>query len=494
MRLRTFLFSRSNLKPGFVSLFSSILLFKFIQAFYFVYLTGCSHPENKIGNFAFASGDTFSYTGAMENYISKGTYFFFNGKENIYAGRLPHYSIPYFLFRQFLSPENSYDLLVILQLLIECLAGVYLVKLYLRITNDKIGAWGLILLFLASSNLTVFSIYASPESFSCSLLIFFLYWYYSYTEGKSKKDLVFSGCFLSLAITLKPYLILLFLPIGIHFLFEEYESSIMKIKKSLWKSLLIASPLVFLLLPWTIRNYSIYKKMVPLQINTTAGYNYTDAELSYRKFVMAWGGDIIFWEKTSAGCYFMPHREIPCEFKMPSYAFTNKYGLAEVEQVRTTFIILQDKYSDSLNVQVAKAFDRLTEIYKKGKPFQFYFLAPLRLTIKFLVHSGSYYLPVHTSNPCYRSFQLILKLSQSGIYWISLLFGIPGVFLLGIRIKNIFFPFLPVFIIIFFPVVLHAAEARYFRTVEPILYLGVAYLFYSVQKRITTKKFMSPKA
>ena len=53
-----------------------ILFIKGCQAYYFIYLTQCNNPEIKLSDLAFASGDTFSYTGAMENFIEKGSYFF----------------------------------------------------------------------------------------------------------------------------------------------------------------------------------------------------------------------------------------------------------------------------------------------------------------------------------------------------------------------------------------------------------------------------------
>ncbi|SKC43784.1 hypothetical protein [Ohtaekwangia koreensis] len=472
-----------DIKKYRLHLFVFILVIKLFQTGYFIYLTKCSNPEIEIGDITFASGDTFSYTGAMENYNQTGSYYFYNGKENVYAGRLPHYSIPYLLFRQFASQPLAYDLLAIFQLLIECIATYYLIRLFLNITNSNIFSYILLGICLLASNATVFSIYASPESLSCSLLIFTLYHYHKFLKEPTNTNLFITGIFIGLLVTLKAYFVILFIPIGIQFLQEIKDIQWITLRRIIAKTLIISTPLIILLSPWTIRNYTLYKRLIPLQINSTAGYNYTNAELAFRRFVTAWGGDFIHWEKTSAGCYFIPNPEIPCEFKMPAYAYTSKYSQTDIDSLRAKFIRLQKHYTEPLDKEVTATFDRFTREYKNEKPFQSHIIAPNRLISEFLVHSGSYYLPIHSANPCFHPLQLSIKLSQSLLYWMSLIIGIPGIILLSARNKNYLFAFTPISLIILFPIIFHFTEARYFRTVEPVLYTGASYLLLEVYKR-----------
>src|SRR5258707_15288775 len=51
------------------AILSAILVATLIKASFLVYLTHCGNPEIKLGIISFAGGDTFSYTGAMENYV-----------------------------------------------------------------------------------------------------------------------------------------------------------------------------------------------------------------------------------------------------------------------------------------------------------------------------------------------------------------------------------------------------------------------------------------
>ena len=462
-----------------------ILFIKGCQAYYFIYLTQCNNPEIKLSDLAFASGDTFSYTGAMENFIEKGSYFFFNGKENVYAGRLPHYSLPYLFFRTFLDQESTYNLLVVFQLIIECIATYYLVILFFYLTSNKLFSYLLLCICLVTSNFTQFAAYISPESLSCSLLILSIYSYHQYLNHSSKIKLLIVGTFIGLLTTLKAYFIILFLPIGIHFILDIKKLTKQTLQCAIEKSILVAMPIFLMLLPWTLRNYIRYEKIIPLQINATAGYNYNSADLAFRKFVTAWGGDFIHWEKTSAGCYFIPNPTIHCEYRIPAYAYSSQYDSSDIEKVRTKYILLQKNYSTKLEKEVAADFNSLTKSYINEKPFQFYIYAPLRLAKKFLIHSGSYYLPIHSGNPCYHSWQLALKIIQSLFYWVSLIVGIPGTILIAQRSKNYILPFIALGIIILFPFVLHFAEARYYRTVEPLLYLAFVYVFYDVFKRVS---------
>jgi Dolichyl-phosphate-mannose-protein mannosyltransferase len=477
----------SQLKFSFTPLFLVVLIFKAALAWYLLYLTKCGNPEIALSDFALASGDTFSYIGAMENYISNGTYSFFNGREDVLAGRLPHYSIPYFLFRQLFSQTTSYSLLVILQFVVECTATTIFILFCHRLIPKTPVTILLACMCLLATNWTQLSLFASPESLSCSLLVFFIWAYHRYLERKRISDLILTGVFLGLLVSLKIYFVLLFLPVGIHFLIDQRPLGIIALKNVVALSLIVSCPMMLSLVPWTVRNYFVLNKFIPFQINATAGYNYSSAELSFRKFVTAWGGNFIFWEKSAAGCYFMPQPDVPCEFVMPSYAFTSEGDRQEVEAVRANFIELQKKYSDSLDQQVTLGFQRLTLGLKKEKPLEYFFLAPLRITGKFLFHSGSYYLPIHKTNPCYWPPQLVIKILQSGIYWLALLVGLPALFHMAFKSRYFVLPFLPCLIIILFPIVFRTGESRYFRTVEPMLYLGIAYATQKMFERLNQR-------
>jgi hypothetical protein len=315
-----------------------------------------------------------------------------------------------------------------------------------------------------------------------------LYRFRKYTITHYTQDLVTAGLFLSILVCLKVYYILLFLPVGIYFLRDGSEIFRQRLAKAIIKSALVSLPLLVLLAPWVIRNYLLLNRFIPFQETPTAGYNYSKSELAFRKYVTSWGGEIIFWSQNSAGCYFMPKDKVPCDFQIPAHAFTKNYGPSQVEEVRTLFIQLQNNYSDSLDKKVSNLFFQMQSEFKKENPFQYYILSPVKLTSKFLINSGSSYLPIHKFNPCYSVIQLPVKGAQSISYWLCLLVGLPGVLILGYQKRDLILPFVPLFLILLFPIVLKTTETRYFRTVEPILFIGVAFLIQMAISRVTKSR------
>jgi hypothetical protein len=425
-------------------------------------------------------GDTFSYTGAMENYITKGEYFFdHEDRKNVKAGRLPHYSVPYFLFRQIFSPDVSHELLALTQVLVESVAVVVLACLALSLFGNALSAAAVWLLCIFALNWLKTSSSMSTESFACSFSVFSIFYYCKYKDNASYKNLIFCGFFMGVLVALKPVYSLIYLPLILKICVIDFGGNKISQKITLrLKHLIVALlPLVFLLTPWTIRNYALYHKFIPLQIGTSAGYNYSDANFAFRRFVGAWGGDIIEWEPTGAGCYFMPTKNIKCNMKaVPERALANGYDRSDVENVRSMFIELNKKYDRVLDEEVTKKFDFLTSKYIQDKPLDYYIISPIRLFVRFFLHSGSWYLPVNSAEISGKIFQLSFKLIQSAIYWLSVTIGFLGLIIFSVKKRDFFILFMPLWIAIFFPFVFRIVEWRHLRAIEPILYLGVAYV------------------
>lgn len=442
------------------------------SCFYLSDLTECSNPDRALGDLAISSGDTFSYTGAMENYIQTGEYFFFNGERKVFAGRMPHYSAPYWLFRQVFDTKKAYDLVVLFQVLVSSFAVVcafsILKQLGCSLFVSYLGAF----LLALSPNFSHYAFYISPESLSSSFLIIFIWVYFIYLNRRKKEHLILCGVFLAFLVSLKAYFILLFIPVGIQFLNVFFSRK--KRKQALIEvvklTLIVSLPLMILLSPWIMRNYVGLGKFIPLQETTTAGYNYSDADFAFRRFLMAWGGDIINWEKTSAGCFFIPTAGIECEYTFPEYAFSRSYNIDDVKKVRDKYVLLQQNFDETLERKVVEDFNRLTELYKQDRPLWYYIISPLILVKKFLVHSGSSYLPIHTSNPCFFKLQYVIKAFTSGMYWLTLVFGSLGfLYLIKRKAKFWILGFVPICLIVLFPIALRSVEWRMFEPTFSVL-------------------------
>jgi hypothetical protein len=457
-----------------------LLALKGIHFAILLYLTDCLSPNVHVSPLSIYAGDTFSYIGAMENFIKEGTYYFDHGANHVYAGRVPHYSIPYYVFRMAFDERTSMDLVVALQLMLEAISIYFLGLIIYRITRNVYAFAGVLLLALVASNATAMAFMLVPESFSCSLLIFVVYFYTVYREERKMRQLVALAVVLALLTTLKSYFVLLYAIVG----WEIWAHGKYNMTAAIRPAIVLATPLMLFLAPWVIRNYRVEHTFIPLQVSVYAGYDYKNADLAFRRYLRAWGGDFILWEPKHAGCYFMPDPSIACTFTLPDYVFTTHYGAKEVEAVRQRFIQFHKQYTPAVDSALTREFDRMTQDYKSEKPFRFYVVSPLLLAKQFVIHSGSYYLPIYSNSPCYHPAQMVIKVSESLIYLVGIFVGIPGLALMSFRRKGVLFGMLPWILIILFPVALGFAEARYIRTVEPVLYLGVVYILVEVGKRV----------
>jgi len=474
-----------------LGIFLLVFIIKLGTVYYLQQLTVCNNPDLKAGEISIIGGDTFAYIGAIENYIKTGEYFFYNQhptqKAKIYAGRMPYYGIPYYIFRLFFDKSTSSDLLVLSQILLESLSIIALAVLIFQITQKKILFVVSLFAMLMSLNITSWSCYLLPESYSVSFLIFFIHSYYLYLKNRLNKYLYLSGLFLSLVCLFKPYFVLLFLLLGIEFiLYNKTYKTIFQ------KSILVGLPLVIMLSPWIIRNYVIYKKIIPFQENTIGGYWLSQSHQAMNNFLKSWGGNTIFWETKSPSYYFLNEDKHTQEYQFPPYVFTHAYSLKELLVLKKRMIKLNQNYTEKEDISIAQEFDKLSSNYKKEKPLNYYIVSPLKRMKDFIFHSGSYYLPINQGFQCYEPYQIIIKIIQSFLYYGALILGFIGlVWVVKKDYKNYILVAIPIYLLILFSFFIKLAEWRFWIPSYPILIIGVMYFVdklinYKIKKNANT--------
>ncbi len=454
---------------------------------YFTQLVLCQKPYLVDGSIAVYAGDSFSYTGAMDNLIEHGSYRFWNGTSNVYAGRLPHYAAPYFLLRLVAGKTLAQDLFAVLQILTDAAATVVFGLLCFEIFGRKITFWIGYALYFLSFNFLVIAQYLSPESLSLSFFIFFLYFFHRYWAQERWTDCVTASVFLALVVVLKPYLVLIYVPFLLAFTARENFFENKRIFPFLKKSVILGLPLLLLLLPWIARNAVVLGRFVPAQESMTAGYNYTAADFAFRRFVGAWGGSIIFWDPEAVACYFDPKPPFGCAFKFPDYALANENTLPAIEDVRRDYIQLQKQYDPELERTVVEKFDRLTATYKAEKPFMYYVGSKFLSAKNMLWHTNNNNLPISAALDCYEPYQLLFKLIQFGIYLSAMTLGTIGLIWLAYRRRlSLLSPCVPLILIAFFSY-FGWAEARYFNHAYPVMLVGLTCVVYQLLE--AAKKF-----
>jgi FkbM family methyltransferase len=461
-------------RPFFI--IACIFIIKLVTVFYLVDLTKCVAGETMFG-IASLAGDANSYITPIDNFLNEGSYYY----EGSFAGRMPYLGIVYLLFRLFFSKIIALGCVVLLQILVESIAIYYLAKLCELLIRSKRAFSFFIFLSIISLNVTIFSFYMLSESFGISFLCLFVYNYYIYlTNKRTTKQLIFTGFLLTLSILFKPYLFLLFLPIGIEFIwYYRHNNFILLTRKTIIASLLVFLPFIILDTPWIIRNYILTSKVVPFQQDINAGYDYPSSTLSVYKFIQTIGESYIYWDKRSAGCYFEPKDKFPCEYIFPKRIFSENLTLQKIEEARNVYLEYQINPNDSLNNLIVQKFNALSDTYKNDKFISYYLIKPFILCRHFIFHSGSYYLPIKINSQCYQSYQWWLKVSQSIMYYLSLSFGFLGTILLIRKNPSSFIIFLiPIYLIILFPIVLERTEFRYFHLAYPFLLIGLTVIIF----------------
>jgi len=480
-------------KKLFFSLFIFTFVIKLILCYYISYNIKCSLKEYNFPTIiAIPWGDTGTYFEPIDNFLEKGEYYrefknkYYKGKIGdfyYYTGRGPYYGVIYFLFRIFFPKYVSYDLVVLFQIILESLSVIYLSLLSFRILNNKIAFFVTYFLYLFNFSTTFWSILLMTESLSVSFLIFSIYYFYDYLKNKKIKSFILSSIYMSFVVLLKPYFGLIYIFIGIAFFFERSLS----FKVILRKLFVYFLPLIVLSAPYTVRNYIRFGIFKPFS-DPGGGYLYTDAHLTYRDFVKSWGGCFVNFDPKCAGCYFEFTNE-KCDFTLPKYAICKGYSINDVIKVRELYIRFQKNPSKQLEDSVVKSFNNLINLYKQNCPFNYHVLSRIRLLKETLIHSGSYYLPIRKDLKCYKDYQILIKLYQSFLYYLVLIFGFIGLLLLIKKdIRNFIIISIPIYLILFFPLGIRSTEARYFNVPShPILIIGVTYIILILIKQFGNK-------
>ncbi|MCS7078064.1 MAG: hypothetical protein NZ455_15235 [Bacteroidia bacterium] len=470
-------------------------MIKSFIAYYIVNLQKCNKLREIEGIIAVKEGDTNSYIEPIENLITKGEYYFtYKAKffeEKLYASRLPHYGLIFGFFRLFFSHTASCNLLVLLQILLEATSVLLISLLCFEILGSYIFFW--ISWFLLNLNLSsvFWSIAILPESLSISFLTFVVYFTYKYEKTKENKFLMYSSIFLSILVCLKPYFLPIYLYYPISFLLQKEKITI---RKFTYKSFLLVLPLIVLLAPWIIRNYYVLNKFIFLQQDMLAGYKFTKTHIAMGNFVKSWGGDNVYWEVTSPSHYFLYDDDYSRKYQFPSYAFCSAYNADTLANLRKEVLkfYAKNQYDEQLDNYLASKFNFFTESFKSENFFHYQFIARL-LTLKgFLLHSGSYFLPINKNLPCYKSYQFLLKVMQSAIYYLFLVVGSIGLITMFLKKEYYFSPLVLIllsYVIFFFAFYLRTYEWRYIWTVFPLLCVGLLFMLNSlVNLQIKIKK------
>jgi hypothetical protein len=429
-----------------------------LQAVLFAHLTFCGHPTRKFGHLTVVSGDQASYAGAMDNLYETGRYFFINMRnEEVRAGRLPHYAIPYLLARP-LGKSAAADLMVVLQLIALALSMWYLANLLVQITQKRWTGFAFLALASLSGHLTPWALLLMPDAFGCALLALAMHRFWLVGSHGRTKDRWLLGLFAGLLVAVKPYFAPI-LPLIALWWFVRNDDK----RQAMRQVLILGIPALLLLLPWWVRNAVVLDRFIPLQQDLRAGYGYPEAELRLRAFAKSMGEDgAIWWNPHSLASAMRLDPAPPSQYTWPTY-FSDEMRTG-AERVRSAYLQFQVERTMESAQHAMVLMDSVQTRYADLYPVRYHLTNHLMLVPAFLLNSGSSHLPIHSTNPCYKPWQLIIKICSSATYVASLLgLGIGLlVFLREPRTGFWLWLVMPVMLIGLFAIVIGTVEWRYF--------------------------------
>ena len=454
-------------------------------------------------------GDASDYYESLDNLIDKGSYYFddFN-----YSGRMPGMGLVYLPFRYFFSKHIALNIFIVVQTIISALVCLYIYLIFRLLFNNKALAQLGFLCFTICSYLSIYNNLFLTESLASSFTIISIYHILKFNKNENKYNLFYAGLFLSFSIFLRPFLILLVPIFAIGLIRNKRPKKI----KAVHCLIFLSSFIIFDSI-WISRNYTINKKIIPLQSTIYKGLKFNYLMSSYFDFIKSFGGEYVVWQNGAAlwfesdkfakknGLKRSRFEEVfPSELK-------KQIDKKKMEKIRKLFLSLDYDnnpktavlYPKNISENVFKNteledklssfFDSEKQKYIENNPFHFYFVSRLRILKRFIFQPYTYLHPNSFQASIF--FMKAYKILDYLICFLTVIFGLLNM-LIGLfgNWKNISFKIVSISTLTFillFPIIFRSNEFRYFTSCFPFLFISSFILIDNLLKlRLKKHNFM----
>lgn len=353
-----------------ILLFSVLLVSNFVLFYYLLdnhgltldnptKIEGDSHDYiNSSENLLNGKGFTFQRISQDDQFVSNFQYSKILEKQLFYSFRTPGFSFFYIPMRVFFNKENSILLFVLLQTILNALAKFCLVLIIHEYTKSKFLSTTA---YLSLCTIPYFSQYNNlllTDSLGLSFLIFaFYYLNRAINEDFKKKYVLFSGIFFTIAIFLRPFLILTFIfAILLLFLIQLKKHSV---KKNIAIILYFCSSFILVDSFWIIRNFMHTNTFIPL----ASTMHFQDHKhLSFKEIKMLSGNlglSINWWDVTSPVSWYLNKNDLrKIEEVIPNSVLSNQQKNAIVNSRK----LLEKSLDKSIDSTQRKIFEKKSEL------------------------------------------------------------------------------------------------------------------------------------
>jgi hypothetical protein len=277
-------------------------------------------------------GDAKDYINSSENLLQGKGYTFYkiskdldyvsnipskkgNEKAIFYSFRSPGFAFFYVPMRFFLNQQNALITFIVFQTILNALSKLIISILIFNYTKNKLLFILALFIFVTVPFFSQYNNLILTDSLGLSFLIFASYFFIkSVNENFKFKTLILSGLFFTIAVFLRPFLILPFAFAALILVYHLFS-------KTNFKSLLLAllyfgSTFIIIDSIWIIRNYNYTKKFIPLASTMHFQDHKHSSFHEFRKISGSLGYSNNWWEVES-----------------PIYWFYNKSDSRKVEVV-----------------------------------------------------------------------------------------------------------------------------------------------------------------
>jgi len=252
---------------------------------------------------------------------------------------------------------------------------------------------------------------------------------------------------------------------------------------------------------WVYRNYTHYKRIIPL----TKTVYFSCMEKSHLvpliNFLQSYGGSFSVLEPNSDIFFFRPRAfKMKVKVTPPTYIYTSKFNYDSLVVVRDLISVIEffpysyEVKNEKEKIVIAK-LNAYTVSIKKEKPFLYYVVAPIKLFIRYFVHSGTHNLFDKGSSELSKPL-LLIKFFYSFLYILVMIGGSLGMlYLLFTHFRNAQYLVLSLTGLYFafvFPLLLRMDQIRYFIPAYPIFLLFTVYLIIELFNRFIAPKILRP--
>jgi hypothetical protein len=398
---------------------------------YFGHLVNINLPADQKLYSYFIKDDYMYFFEPVDNFFRTGTFSYIHNVP--FTGRMPGYSIVYFLYRLIFSQQLATYCVVATQFILSSVSVYVLALTSYKLLKSKRAFYITFCLYVLAVFPGSFDLIIVAESFSVSALIFAFYFLVCYLQnGYRIKHLILSGAFLTWTIFLREYaglLIVLFpLALGTYHLFIRKDG----VLKSIRIGILFCLPFIIADGAWVIRNYLATKRFIPIETTNEESYGklYSASWNAIEDLVYAWGETgAPFDAGTLAYYYRTPAAKINYKFPVGIFKGITTYNadsLVHLRQLYSTYYYTKDTVLENT---AEKTILNLCNLYKQDyithNEFKYWVIRPIKGLKYTMFFSGTGYLPMPSFSQC-NVIEKSIKIIFTMLYYLVLTFAAIG--------------------------------------------------------------------